>query len=55
MKTGLRDEYEKGSEVYFCYGRLSNRQLLKRYGISIELNKYDHVYLRLNCLEILIN
>ena len=41
--------------VYFCYGRLSNRMLLMRYGISLPHNKYDHVYIKIEYLYELKN
>ncbi|CAD8189768.1 unnamed protein product [Paramecium octaurelia] len=47
------ENFKKGAQVYFNYGRLSNRELLLRYGIAIERNKYDHVYLRINTKELL--
>ncbi|CAK74153.1 unnamed protein product (macronuclear) [Paramecium tetraurelia] len=47
------ENFKKGAQVYFNYGRLSNRELLLRYGIAIERNKYDHVYLRINTEELL--
>ncbi|KAM3139694.1 hypothetical protein pb186bvf_008152 [Paramecium bursaria] len=50
MSTSHKDKFEMNSQVYFCYGRLSNRQLLLRYGFCLEYNKYDHVYINLNYL-----
>ncbi|CAD8083114.1 unnamed protein product [Paramecium sonneborni] len=47
------ENFQKGAQVYFNYGRLSNRELLLRYGIALEKNKYDHVYLRINTRELL--
>jgi hypothetical protein len=32
--------------MFFCYGRLSNRQLLQRYGFAMEHNKYDKLFVR---------
>ena len=43
--TDKKDHFNSNSEVYFCYGRNSNRDLLLRYGFAIEGNKYDHVWL----------
>lgn len=34
-------------QIYFEYGRLSNRTLLLRYGFALENNKYEHVWLRI--------
>ena len=39
--------FESYSEVYFCYGKLSNRTLLLRYGFCLEDNKYEHVWIKL--------
>ncbi|CAK69193.1 unnamed protein product (macronuclear) [Paramecium tetraurelia] len=47
------ENFKKGSQVYFNYGRLSNRELLLRYGIALEKNKYDHVYLRIKTADLL--
>ena len=48
VKTGKRDNYKKGSQVYFCYSKLSNRLLLTNYGIALEYNKFDHVYIKID-------
>ena len=34
------EKYSPYSEVYFCYGKLSNRTLLLRYGFCLENNRY---------------
>ena len=47
MKASSQDQFEQGSQVYFCYGRLSNRKMLLRYGMALEYNKYDHVHFKL--------
>ena len=46
MKASWKDQFEKGSQVFFCYGRLSNRLMLLRYGVALEYNKYDHVHFK---------
>ena len=46
MVCGTKDQFEAGSQVYFCYGRLPNRLLLMRYGIALEHNKYNHMFMR---------
>jgi hypothetical protein len=51
MLCSTKDQFEAGSQVFFCYGRLSNRLLLMRYGIAIEHNKYNHLFLRLDMKE----
>ncbi|CAD8180560.1 unnamed protein product [Paramecium pentaurelia] len=53
MKASSKDQFEQGAQVYFCYGRLSNRMMLMRYGMSLEYNKYDHVHLRIEYLKYL--
>lgn len=48
MTCSSKDQFEAGSQVYFCYGRLPNRLLMMRYGIALEHNKYNHVFVRIN-------
>lgn len=38
--------FEAGSQIYFSYGKLSNRTLLVRYGFCLKDNPYDHVWLK---------
>ena len=33
--------------MYLCYGRMSNRDSLKRYGFCLSSNKYNHMYIKL--------
>jgi hypothetical protein len=51
MLCSTKDQFEKGAQVFFCYGRLSNRMLLMRYGIAVEHNKYNHIFLRLDAAK----
>lgn len=51
LKNSEKDFFYKNSQVYFCYGRLSNRKLLMRYGLALEYNKYDHVFIKVGLLE----
>jgi len=51
MKASWRDQFEKGSQVYFCYGRLSNRLMLIRYGLALEYNKYEHIHFKVPYLK----
>ena len=51
LKNSEKDFFLKNSQVYFCYGRLSNRKLLMRYGLALEYNKYDHIFIRIGVLE----
>ena len=44
MRMNKRDYFKANHQLYFCYGRLSNRSMLERYGMAIEGNKYDHVW-----------
>ena len=46
MSTG-QDTFAKGSQVYLCYGRLTNRELLKRYGFCLTNNKYNNICIKL--------
>ena len=41
------DGFPKGSQVFLCYGRMSNRDMLKRYGFCIPYNKYNYLYIKL--------
>lgn len=41
------DGFPKGSQVFLCYGRMSNRDMLKRYGFCIPHNKYNYLYIKL--------
>jgi hypothetical protein len=47
MLCSTKDQFEKGSQVFFCYGRLPNKLLLMRYGIALEHNKYDHMFIKI--------
>ena len=41
------DTFPKGSQIYLCYGRMSNRDALKRYGFCLTYNKYNHMSIKL--------
>jgi hypothetical protein len=41
------ENFAKGSQVFLCYGRLSNRDALKRYGFSLTMNKYNYINIKL--------
>ena len=47
MKASWKDQFEKNSQVFFCYGRLSNRLMLLRYGMALEWNKYEHIHFKI--------
>ena len=55
MKASWKDQFEPGSQLFFCYGRLSNRTALLRYGIALEYNKYEHVHLKIPYLKFIKN
>ena len=46
MSTGA-DAFPKGSQVQLCYGRMTNREMLKRYGFCITNNKYNNMFIKL--------
>ena len=41
------ENFLKNSQIFICYGYYSNKSLLKNYGISIEFNKYEKVFLNI--------
>jgi hypothetical protein len=45
--TSQQDTFPKGSQVYLCYGRMSNRDALKRYGFCLTQNKYNNMCIKL--------
>ncbi len=51
MKASYKDQFAEGSQMYFCYGRLSNRSALLRYGIALEYNKYEHIHLKVPYIQ----
>lgn len=53
MRTSNKDQFEQGAQVFFCYGRLSNRMLLSRYGFAADYNKYDHVHLKIDFFNLI--
>jgi hypothetical protein len=46
IQTG-KEGYPKGSQIYICYGRMSNREMLKRYGFCLTNNKYNNIFIKL--------
>jgi hypothetical protein len=38
--------FPKDSQVFFSYGKLSNRTLLVRYGFCLEDNPFEHVWVK---------
>lgn len=53
MKCAQSQIYEPGAQIFFCYGRISNRLLLLRYGFALEYNKYDSLHLSLEFINTL--
>ncbi|KAL4502976.1 hypothetical protein ABPG72_014205 [Tetrahymena utriculariae] len=51
LMADSRDRFEKGSQVYFCYNRLTNRSMLSKYGMALEFNKYEFVHLRYKYIQ----
>ena len=47
ISTATQDRFPKGSQVYLCYGRMTNREMLKRYGFCITNNKYNNMLIKL--------
>jgi len=41
------DAFPRGSQVFLCYGRMSNRSMLQRYGFCLPYNKYNFVFIKL--------
>jgi len=39
--------YPKGSQLYICYGRMSSREMLKRYVFCLQHNKYNNIYIKM--------
>jgi glycosyltransferase involved in cell wall biosynthesis len=46
MRTGSEGSFLKGSQVFNCYGRLNNTDLLNEYGFCLLPNRYDSLYVR---------
>ena len=53
LKNSEKDFFQKNSQVYFCYGRLSNRKLLSRYGMALEFNKYDNAIIKIGLMDVI--
>ncbi|OMJ72639.1 hypothetical protein SteCoe_28864 [Stentor coeruleus] len=47
MRTGNEGGFLKGQQVFNCYGRLNNTDLLGEYGFALLPNRYDSVYVRM--------
>jgi len=46
LATKHKNAYEKGQQVFHCYGRRTNRFLLVNYGFCLENNKYNSLNFR---------
>lgn len=53
MESGSAAEFKENEQIYFCYGKVSNRTMLVRYGCCIEDNLYEHVWLKLGLGKVL--
>ncbi|CAD8076387.1 unnamed protein product [Paramecium primaurelia] len=51
IKCSNKDEFEKGAQAYFSYGKISNRSLLLRYGFTLEYNIYDYVEVKTQYIQ----
>jgi hypothetical protein len=47
MRTKDKGSFKAGQQIFNCYGRLSNFDMLLDYGFCIQPNRYDSVHLRL--------
>ncbi|CAG9321098.1 unnamed protein product [Blepharisma stoltei] len=47
MRAGEDGSFKEGSQVFNCYGRLNNVDLLLDYGFCLLPNRYDSVYVRM--------
>ena len=50
FRMEARDQayFKQNSQIYFSYGKLSNRSLLIRYGFALQDNLYEHVWVKFN-------
>lgn len=46
MRTGSEGGFLQGNQVFNCYGRLNNTDMLLEYGFCLLPNRYDSVYVR---------
>jgi len=46
MRSGAEGSFLKGKQVFNCYGRLNNTDLLNEYGFCLLPNRYDSLYVR---------
>jgi hypothetical protein len=53
MRLHKKDRVKKGNQVYFRYSRLSSRKMLECYGMAIEGNKYEHLWVHIDLLQYL--
>ena len=47
MRTKENGSFKRGEQVYNCYGRLNNFDMLLDYGFCLNPNRYDSVHFRL--------
>ena len=46
MRTGSEGGFLQGNQVFNCYGRLNNTDMLMEYGFCLLPNRYDSIYVR---------
>jgi hypothetical protein len=51
LLSGKKDKFEANNQVYFRYGKDSNRTLLLWYGFALLGNKYEHVWINLDIVS----
>jgi hypothetical protein len=51
IKASKLDHFKANNQVYFRYGRDTNRNLLLDYGFAIEGNKYEYFSIVINLLD----
>lgn len=55
MRTGADGGFLSGNQVFNCYGRLNNTDMLIEYGFCLLPNRYDSVYIRVTRMQLLKN
>ena len=53
MRTGTEGGFLRGQQVFNCYGRLNNTDMLLEYGFCLLPNRYDSVYVRVIFIQML--
>ena len=53
MRTGGEGGFLRGKQVFNCYGRLNNTDMLIEYGFCLLPNRYDSVYVRVIVMQMI--